>query len=83
VPEAIRESRVRDLILAEGGALIESLEVFDLYRGEQIPKGTKSLAYGILYRSESRTLVEDEVDKLQQRMEERLSKELGARIRAK
>jgi phenylalanyl-tRNA synthetase beta chain len=83
VPEAIRESRVRDVILAEGGALIESLEVFDLYRGEQIPKGTKSLAYGILFRSDSRTLVEEEVDSLQQHMEERLSKELGAKIRAK
>ncbi len=83
VPEGVKESQIREVILAEGGPLVESVEIFDLYRGEQIPKGTKSLAYGILFRSESRTLKEEEVDELHKKIEERLNKEFGAKIRTK
>ena len=83
VPEATRESDVRSVILAQGGPLVESVEVFDLYRGEQIPDGTKSLAYGIIFRSESRTLKEEEVDLVCKNIEQRLGSEFGAKIRMK
>lgn len=83
VSESVRESDVRKAILAAAGELMETVEVFDLYRGEQIPKGTKSLAYGMIFRSESRTLKEEEVDSIQRRIEERLSQEFGAKIRDK
>ncbi|HVP57993.1 MAG TPA: phenylalanine--tRNA ligase subunit beta, partial [bacterium] len=83
VPEAVREVDVRAVILAEGGPLVESVEVFDLYRGEQIPAGTKSLAYGILFRSDERTLKEDEIDGLQRKMEARLNQQFGAKVRVK
>jgi phenylalanyl-tRNA synthetase beta chain len=83
VPEAVRESDVRKVIIGEGGDLMETVEVFDLYRGEQIPEGTKSLAYGMMFRSESRTLKEEEVDSIQKRIEQRLGKEFGAKIRDK
>jgi phenylalanyl-tRNA synthetase beta chain len=83
VPEGVREDRVRAVILLEGGPLVESVEVFDLYRGEQIPAGTKSLAYGILYRSDARTLKEEEIDDLQSKMELKLKEQFGAKIRVK
>jgi phenylalanyl-tRNA synthetase beta chain len=83
VPEAVREDQVRAVILLEGGPLVESVEVFDLYRGEQIPAGTKSLAYGILFRSDTRTLKEEEIDDLQGKMEVRLKEQFGAKIRVK
>lgn len=83
VPEAVEESEVRKAILGEAGDLLETVEVFDLYRGKQIPKGTKSLAYGMIFRSESRTLKEEEVDSVQRRIEERLGREFGAKIRDK
>jgi len=83
VPEAVREDQVRAVIQLEGGPLVESVEVFDLYRGEQIPAGTKSLAYGILFRSDARTLKEEEIDDLQRKMEAKLHEQFGAKIRVK
>jgi phenylalanyl-tRNA synthetase beta chain len=83
VADNIRESRVRDVILAHGASLIESVDIFDVYRGEQIPSGTKSLAYGIVFRSDSRTLTETEVDEVQKRIEKILIDEFNATIRMK
>ena len=83
LPEDVLDSQVRDAILSGGGSLIESVEVFDIYVGEQIPEGTKSLAYGIVFRSPSRTLTEDEIDGLQKKIEDHLAGELGAKIRMK
>jgi phenylalanyl-tRNA synthetase beta chain len=83
VPEAVREADVRQAILAEAGALVESVGVFDLYRGSQIPEGTKSLAYGIVFRSESGTLKEEDIDVIQRKIETRLVQGLGAKIRDK
>lgn len=83
VSESTREGDVRRAILAEAGDLVETVDVFDLYRGKQIPEGTKSLAYGMIFRSESRTLKEEEVDIIQKRIEKRLSEEFGGKIRDK
>ena len=82
VGEAVKERELRSAILAEAGDIVESLDVFDLYRGEQIPGGTKSLAYGIVFRSESRTLKEEEIDEIMKRIETRLSSEFSAKLRA-
>jgi phenylalanyl-tRNA synthetase beta chain len=83
VPKEVAESRVRDVIIKRGGQLIESVEIFDVYEGERIPAGTKSLAYGIVLRDPKRTLTEGEVDDLQREIEASLKKELGGAIRAK
>ncbi|MFH1314652.1 MAG: phenylalanine--tRNA ligase subunit beta [Candidatus Eisenbacteria bacterium] len=83
VPQSVVDSKIRAVILAEGGSLVESVETFDIYEGEQIPEGTKSLAYGIVFRSPARTLTEQEIDGLQKRMEERLFSEFGGKIRMK
>jgi phenylalanyl-tRNA synthetase beta chain len=83
VPQSVVDSSIRKVILAEGGSLVESVETFDIYEGEQIPEGTKSLAYGIVFRSPSKTLTEEEIDGLQKRMEKRLASEFGGRIRTK
>jgi phenylalanyl-tRNA synthetase beta chain len=83
VSEEVREDRVRAVLLEKGGPLVESVEVFDLYRGEQIPAGTKSLAYGILFRSDARTLKEEEIDDLLRKIETELKDQFGAKIRDK
>jgi len=82
VAEKVKERELREAMMAEAGDLVESLKVFDLYRGEQIPEGTKSLAYGIVFRSESRTLKEEEVDLVMKKIETRLEGKFGAKIRA-
>jgi phenylalanyl-tRNA synthetase beta chain len=83
IPKKILESQVRSVILANGGSLVESVELFDVYEGEQIPPGTKSLAYAIVFRSPERTLTEAEIDSLQKNMENALESDFGGKIRMK
>ena len=83
VPDEVRESKVREVIMRQDRSLIKSVRLFDVYRGEQIPKGTKSLAYGMVFRSDSKTLTEDEVDRLQKRIEQSLADRFAASIRTK
>ncbi len=62
-------------------SLVNQVALFDVYSGKQVPPGKKSLAYRISYQSPSRTLTEKEVNKVQQQILSRLSKELGATLR--
>ncbi|HUW44524.1 MAG TPA: phenylalanine--tRNA ligase subunit beta, partial [Dehalococcoidia bacterium] len=62
--------------------LVKHVTLFDLYRGEQIPKGKKSFAIRIIYQSPSHTLTDEEVDQFQERMLGRLHQELGATLRS-
>jgi phenylalanyl-tRNA synthetase beta chain len=62
--------------------LVTKVTLFDLYRGEQIAEGRKSFAMRIVYQSLSRTLTDEEVDRIQEQMLARLRQELGATLRA-
>jgi len=73
---------VRQAILASGGQLLRDARLFDLYRGEQIPAGKKSLAYSLTYQADDRTLTDDEVAQVQERIVQHLAEELGAKLRA-
>ncbi|MCX7912202.1 MAG: phenylalanine--tRNA ligase subunit beta, partial [Dehalococcoidales bacterium] len=63
-------------------SLVSRVSLFDVYTGKQVPPGKKSLAYRIVYQSPSRTLTDEEVNRVQEAILERLSKELGATLRA-
>jgi phenylalanyl-tRNA synthetase beta chain len=81
VEEAVPAERVHTEIRAGGGDLLRDARLFDLYRGESIPAGHKSLAYALTYRADDRTLTDKEVDKAHKRIEDRLRHVLGAQIR--
>ncbi|HBM75411.1 MAG TPA: phenylalanine--tRNA ligase subunit beta, partial [Clostridiaceae bacterium] len=51
VDRNIMASEIEDIIREKGGNLIESIKLFDVYEGKQIPEGKKSIAYSIIYRS--------------------------------
>ena len=61
--------------------LIREVELFDVYEGNKIPAGKKSLAYRITYRSDEKTLESVEVDKVHDRLVKMLEKEFGAEVR--
>ncbi len=61
--------------------LVESVELFDVYRGEPIPQGRKSLAYRVFYRSPQRTLGEKEVARARRGIVRRLQSQFGAQLR--
>lgn len=62
VDERIRWAEIEEEILKTGGSYLEKLSFFDLYRGNQIPAGKKSIACSLLFRSPDRTLTNEEVD---------------------
>jgi phenylalanyl-tRNA synthetase beta chain len=83
VDEAVPGARVEAEIHAAGGDLLASVRFFDLYRGDSIAAGKKSLAYALAYQSPARTLTDKEVDKAHKKIEDRLRHVLKAQIRGK
>ena len=67
--------------IIKGFSLVKQVSIFDVYAGEQVPPGKKSLAYKITFQSPSHTLTDKEVDKVQQQILSKLSKELSATLR--
>jgi phenylalanyl-tRNA synthetase beta chain len=61
VPTDVSAAQVRDAVLAGGGELLRSAEVFDHYEGEQLGEGRKSLALRLEFRASDRTLTDEEV----------------------
>jgi phenylalanyl-tRNA synthetase beta chain len=61
VEESVPATTVRRAVLRGGGELLRSAQVFDLYRGEQVGEGRKSLALRLSFRAPDRTLTDAEV----------------------
>jgi phenylalanyl-tRNA synthetase beta chain len=72
---------VEETLHAAGGDLLRHVELFDLYQGEQIPAGKKSLAYALTFQADDRSLTEDEVLQLYQRIQQHAMVTLGAELR--
>jgi len=80
LPAGAASAAVRGAVLDAGGELLRSAEVFDLYEGEQLGEGRKSLALRLEFRAPDRTLTDDEVGGLRSSIEERLA-EMGGTLR--
>ena len=76
VPAADVEAAVR----LAGGELLERVRLFDVYRGEQVGEGSKSLALRLEFRAPDRTLTDEEVAAVRERIEQGLG-ELGGKLR--
>ncbi|MDD4879035.1 MAG: phenylalanine--tRNA ligase subunit beta [Candidatus Omnitrophica bacterium] len=63
------------------GDLAVDVSPFDLYRGEQVPKGCKSILYSVEYRAPDRTLTDGEVNSLDRKVREALVQRFNAKIR--
>ena len=79
--ERLAASAMLETIRKEGGDLLESAEVFDIYRGKGIEKGKKSLAFSLVFRSPDATLTTEEVDPIYDKIIDRLEKEHGGKLR--
>ena len=75
-------SHPTEIIKAAGGELVSALHLFDVYTGEQVPEGKKSLAFAIEYRSTTETLTDEVVDRVHGGILEQLERELGATLRS-
>jgi phenylalanyl-tRNA synthetase beta chain len=82
VEESITYQQVRDVIAGAAGELLRELTLFDIYRGEKIAPGCKSLALGLILQASSQTLTDEEVDEVIAGVLTRLTRDLGARLRS-
>ncbi|MEG0295445.1 MAG: phenylalanine--tRNA ligase subunit beta [Clostridium sp.] len=81
VDDAILVQEIEGTIRHTGGALVETVKLFDIYKGAQIPEGKKSIAYAIAYRDEKKTLTDKDVSKVHDKILRALEHKLGALLR--
>jgi phenylalanyl-tRNA synthetase beta chain len=82
VDETIPAERVAETIRQAGGERVIDVRLFDVYRGEQIGAGMKSLAYSLTYQAPDRTLTDAEVAQIRQRIIRQLEDGLGVKLRS-
>lgn len=81
VDETIPAAEVEAVMRRAGGKRLVAVRLFDVYRGEQIGAGKKSLTYRLTYQDPSRTLTDKDAAKIRQRIIQALERELNAAIR--
>ncbi|MEH6995267.1 phenylalanine--tRNA ligase subunit beta [Neobacillus drentensis] len=72
---------LKDIIQTAGGKLLKEVIVFDLYEGERMEEGKKSIAYSLKYMDPERTLTDEEVTKVHNKVLEALKEQAGAVLR--
>ncbi len=81
VPDPVPAGRVLSALQAAGGELLESVSLFDVYRGDSVPQGTRSLAYHLRFSALDRTLTDDEVGAKRARCIGAVESAFGATLR--
>ena len=81
VDDALPHDRLVETVRAHAPASLRDVFAFDVYRGEGVEKGKKSMALGLILQDHSRTLGEKDVEKAVARIVTGLERDLGARVR--
>jgi phenylalanyl-tRNA synthetase beta chain len=81
VPEAVAHEAVLQVVKQAKPANLEATELFDVFRGKNVPAGQKSLAYAFTYRSAEKTLTDAEVNAAHERLVAELKQKLQAVVR--
>ncbi len=81
VNDEVMVSSIEAVILKNGGKILENFQLFDVYKGSQIPQGKKSVAYSLSFRASDRTLNDEEVNASMEKILKGLKEEIGADLR--
>ncbi len=81
VKRELESYEIMKTIKQEGGELLESVRVFDLYEGEKIDPSEKALAFRVCYRSKTGTLDGGEINRLHESVINKIRRKTGARLR--
>lgn len=81
IDDSVLVQDMENIFKKQGGALLESYTLFDVYKGKQLPEGKKSVAYNLVYRNKERTLTDKEVNKVHEKIVRTLEHMLGAVLR--
>ena len=81
VPEATTHEAVLQAVKQAKPANLESVELFDIFRGKNVPAGQKSMAYAFTYRNSERTLTDAEANAAHEKLVEQFKQRLHAVVR--
>lgn len=81
-PIKVSVGEIQKVITKAGKDLLESVELFDEYRGENVPPGQRSLAFRLIYRTSDRTLKDTEVEPVHNKVRESLVEKFGVTLRS-
>lgn len=81
VRDEVTNAEMLEILKQNGGKILESVALFDVYKGKQIEAGHKSMAYALVYRAGDRTLTDAEVSKVFEAQLAALSTAVGAKLR--
>ena len=79
--DEIPVGHMQETIKKYGGKILEDVQLFDIYKGKQIPEDMKSVAFSITFRAADRTLVDEDVNKAFNKIVDKLNAEHGAELR--
>ena len=81
VDDSVLVGDIEEAIRKAGGPLVEKITLFDIYKGAQIEEGKKSIAYAIVYRDPKKSLTDNDVNKVHDKILKALEHKLGAQLR--
>ena len=81
VNKDVKSESIEAVIKSAGGKMLKHIEVFDVYTGENLEKGKKSYAYNLKFENPERTLSDEEVTKVFEKIMDKVCQEIGAEIR--
>ena len=81
VDDSVLVGDIEETIKKAGGAMVEKITLFDIYKGVQIEEGKKSIAYAIVYRDPKKSLTDNDVNKVHDKILKSLEHKLGAQLR--
>ncbi len=82
VDKDVSYERVVRAISSSGGKILDSVRLFDVYEGPGVPDGKKSLAFALLYRAPDRTLTDEEVRPVHEKLLRKVTSAVGAQLRS-
>jgi phenylalanyl-tRNA synthetase beta chain len=82
VPEEAAAGELIEAAREAAGSELHEMRVFDVYRGDQVAEGRKSLAFAVSFQSPERTLSDEDAAKLRKKIVDALAKRFGAELRA-
>ncbi|MDX2228982.1 MAG: phenylalanine--tRNA ligase subunit beta [Leptolyngbyaceae cyanobacterium bins.349] len=82
IPTQFSVAEIDRAIRKVGGNLLESVELFDEYRGINVPEGQRSLAFRLVYRASDRTLTDEDIEPVQQKVRDTLVEKFRVSLRS-
>jgi phenylalanyl-tRNA synthetase beta chain len=81
-PLSVSVGDLEKLMTRSGGKLLESVTLFDEYRGEHVPEGQRSLAFRLVYRAQDKTLTDEEIEPVHQKIRQTLEQQFKVTLRS-